>query len=266
MRRVLLALTLIGVGTASAADDDWSVSLTPYLLLPGIEASLGYDAPAGDPDAEAGPSDILSTINFVVMLKTEVRHGRGFSFVDWMYIDLGNVDSVVRDVQFPDGTVPVGASVTVDSDAYFDGFIVMFGGGYGLVEDDAFDLDAYGGLRTLNLSAGLRWSLTTTITSPGGSQTFPLSGVVEDSSETWDVVLGARSSYKLGDDWTVFGLADYGWGHESSSWNAMLGVRWRWGDASIDGGWREIAWEGIGESSHGRLRLFGPIIGATFRF
>ncbi len=268
-RGTLLALVLACASVAVAAEpapEEWHLTLTPYLLLPGVDAYTGIRSPDGTPDVDSGPSDILSLINFTVMLKAEAQSGRRFMLVDWLYLDMGNVDSTVRAIEFPDGIVPISASVMLDSDASFDGFMVMLGGGYRVVDDPAWQFDAYGGLRTLNLSSSLRWSFTTSISSPGGAHSFPASGEVASNSEVWDAVLGARGAWLIDERWRLFGVADYGWGDHSRSWQWTVGISLRGESTSVELAWRELAWLGLGDDQQARLRLFGPAIGATFRF
>jgi hypothetical protein len=269
MRRAFLAVALALAGAAGAAEPvlgDWQGSVTPYLLLPGVDADFGIDAGGGAPEVGAGPSGVLSMINFVVMLKGEARRGRTFVFADWMYLDLGNVDSVVRAVEFPDGTVPVGASLTLDSDASFDAFMVMGGGGWRALDAPRGNIDLYGGLRTLNFSSSLRWTLTGAITSPGGGYSFPTSGELASNSETWDALLGARGAWRFAEHWSAFGFGDHGWGHGSESWQWGFGLRWQPRAVSLEVAWRELGWLGLGDDNSGTLRLYGPAFGATFTF
>jgi hypothetical protein len=269
MRRTLLAIGLFVAGVAGADDSavgGWQLELTPYLMLPGVEASIGLSSPDGDPSVDSGPSDVLALINMAVMLKAEARRERVFLFVDWMYLDMGNADSVIGAIEFPDGTVPVGASLTLDSDASFDGFMVMVGGGYRVLDEARGELELYGGVRTLNLSTSLSWTLTAAITSPGGGYTVPASGEIGGVSESWDAVLGVRGALHLAERWRAFGLADHGWGDGTASWQGVVGLRWLGDSTAIELAWREIAWERIGPEKQGSLRLYGPVIGATFRF
>lgn len=265
-RATWLVAALAPVGIAAAAEDDWSLQLTPYVLIPSVEASLGFQAPGGSPEFGAGPTDWLELINAVAMLQAEARRGRAFVTFDWMYLDMGNVDSVVRSVEFPDGTVPVGASATLDTDTSFDGWTVMVSGGYRVLDGEQAWLGLYGGLRTLNLTSGVRWELTATITSPGGSASFPASGATEVHDETWDAVLGARGAWRFGEHLGAFALADLGRGDGSSSSQWTVGALWHFDNASVELSWRDVRWEGLFVADRGELELYGPVIGATFRF
>jgi hypothetical protein len=262
-----LALLLVSTAARAADAEDWTVAVTPYILLPGVDAELGVSGGGGgSPSIEVGPTDFLALVNFAAMLKVEARQGRGFTFVDWMYLDLGDADSMVREIDFPDGSVPIGVGVATSTDMSFDGYTVALGGGWRFYDEGAIELDAYGGLRTLNLSASLRWTFNTTITSPGGAYTFPSSGLLEDTDETWDAMVGLRGRWDLGDGWRAFGAGDHAWGHETESWQWSLGVSKQKGSISLELAWREIGWAGIGGSGAGKLRLHGPALGATFRF
>lgn len=251
---------------AASADDGWEATLTPYLLLPGVEAKLRFDLPAGDPEVEEGPSEVLALINMAAMLKGEARNGRLIMMFDWLYIDLGDVQSVLRDVEFPDGTVPVNASVMVDSAASFDGFAVLLAGGMRLLDEPSYSFDAYGGVRTLNLSAAWNWTITGAIASPGNSYSFASSGEVEDVSENWDALLGVRGRWQFGAELSAFGVADHGWGDGSSSWQWALGLGWQRGQLGAEIAWRELGWRGIGAESVGELRLYGPAFGVSWAF
>jgi hypothetical protein len=200
------------------------------------------------------------------MLQAEARHGRAFVTFDWMYLDMGNVDSTVRSVAFPDGTVPIGASANLTTDSTFDGWMVMLSGGYRVVDGEDLDLGLYGGLRTLNLTSGVRWELTAAVTSPGGGYTFPASGAVEVHDETWDAVVGARGTWRLGERLGAFALADLGRGDGTESAQWTLGASWRFASASVELSWRDIRWRGLFATDRGELALYGPVIGATFRF
>jgi hypothetical protein len=263
---VCAAASALAAPAAPATDADWSLQLTPYVLIPSVEASIGYQAPAVSPEVGAGPTDWLELVNAVAMLQAEARRGRTFVTVDWMYLDMGNVDSVVRSVSFPEGTVPVGASATLDTDATFDGWTVMLSGGYRVVDDDRAGLDLYGGLRTLNLTSGLRWELAASVSSPGGSASFPASGAVEMHDETWDAVVGVRGDWRFGDHLGAFALADLGRGDGSGSSQWTVGAAWRFDTASVELSWRDIRWEGLFAAAGGALELYGPVVGATFRF
>jgi hypothetical protein len=258
------ALTLLA-GTARA-EDEWTLQLTPYVLIPSVEATLGYQAPGGSPDVGAGPTDWLELINAVAMLQAEARRGRVFVTFDWMYLDMGNVESAVRSVGFPDGTVPIDASANLTTDATFDGWMVTLSGGYRVVDGEDLDLGLYGGLRTLNLTSGVRWELTASVTSPGGSHTFPASGAVEVHDETWDAVVGARGTWRFGERFGAFALADLGRGDGTESAQWTLGASWRFASTSVELSWRDIRWRGLFAAERGELALYGPVVGATFRF
>ena len=262
----LLGALALESGIATAAPDDWALQLTPYVLIPSVEASLGVTGPGGAPDVGAGPTDWLELINAVVMLRAEADRGRGFITLDWMYLDMGNVESVVRSVSFPDGTVPVSATANVDTDTTFDGWTVMLSAGYQVVDAARSSLGLYGGVRTLNLESGLRWELTASVTSPGGGASFPASGALERQDETWDAVVGARGAWRFGDRLTAFALADLGWGDGSGSSQWTVGASWRFEAASVELSWRDIRWEGLYAADRGDLELYGPVVGATFRF
>jgi hypothetical protein len=68
------------------ATDGWSVRLTPYLWMLGLDgttASLGSDA-----QVDAGFSDILDVLNIAVQANVEISNGAWFIVIDPMYSQL----------------------------------------------------------------------------------------------------------------------------------------------------------------------------------
>jgi hypothetical protein len=66
--------------------DGWSVRLTPYLWMLGLDgttASLGSDA-----EVDAGFSDLLDALNIAVQANVEISNGRWFIVIDPMYSQL----------------------------------------------------------------------------------------------------------------------------------------------------------------------------------
>lgn len=257
-------------GPVTAEDADWALRITPYLFVPGLDASMAGSTPppgGGSPVLDVGPVDVLSRINMVAMVAVEADRGPAFLVVDWMYLDLGDVDARIREVRFDDGVVPVGAALTLGTDLSLDAFALFMGGGRRAWAGESASLDLFAGVRTFDLSDSLAWTLTGSVTSPGGSgDSFAVSGQRESHAATWDAVLGARGRVALGRDWSAHALVDLGRGDGSDSREWMAGLDWRSRSFDLGLAWRDVRWGWDDAGGGSWLRLAGPLVSASFRF
>jgi hypothetical protein len=83
------------VGTAQGVtrgDDQWHLSVSPYLWLPGVHGTVG--AFAKDASFRASPSDLLSHFRFGALGVVEARRNRVLTTIDMMYMRLGDDKAV----------------------------------------------------------------------------------------------------------------------------------------------------------------------------
>jgi hypothetical protein len=72
---------------ATGGDDQWHLSVSPYLWLPGAHGTLGaFNREAG---FKVSPSDLLSHFRLGVLGAVEVRRNRLLTTLDLMYLRLG---------------------------------------------------------------------------------------------------------------------------------------------------------------------------------
>jgi hypothetical protein len=72
----------------TSQDDEWHLSVSPYLWFPGVHGTIGaFDRDAG---FKASPADLLSNFRFGLMGTVEARRNRLLIPIDMMWIRLGD--------------------------------------------------------------------------------------------------------------------------------------------------------------------------------
>jgi hypothetical protein len=270
---VLLFVALFGHAMIACAagdkeQDDWKFSITPYLWLPNIDATFKYGIPAGatgSPEVQAGPNDYFASLDFAMMLSGEVRKNRWSVFTDIIYLDIASEKSSVKSVNFGGNVVTSSANISVDSSV--KGGAWTLGTGYAVLPGRPVTLDVFGGFRYFSLEASADWDLAVTVTGPNAGQTFPRSGSITKREDFWDGIIGVKGRFWLGNsNWSIPYYLDVGTGSSNLTWQGMLGVAYsfKWGDVTC--AYRNLYYEGKGDSLIQDLRFTGPLLGATFRF
>jgi hypothetical protein len=270
-KRRLLAF-LLGTMAAAAAgqlsaeedmfDGKWHFALTPYLFLPKFYGTVTYQNPmgtGGSVSATADPSSYLQSLDFAAMFAAEARKGDALIFTDYMYLHLGGQDAAVKSVTGPGGDVHVpvneGGSFKVVANVW------TLAGGYSVLHSPEGFLDLFGGVRLLNLSSSVGWNFS----GPVGS--LAKEGSVSQTNSIWDAIVGLKGQVRFGQsNWFMPYYADIGGATNSWTWQAALGVGYRfgWGDIVLLG--RNLSYNSSGQLDQPNVRMTGPMLGATFKF
>jgi hypothetical protein len=224
----------------------WSLSLSPYLWLAGLDGDIGV---AGLPPAEVESSfsDIFPHIDWFpppLMLAGEVRYGRFAFITDFIYLGLE------ADGESP-GPVPVSAEVDMKM------VVWGFGGAYRALQDDTASVDLIAG--------GRLWSLKSDVTIAG-----PLAVRQGGGSQTWvDPIVGVALRTELGGGFAVRFLGDVGGFGVSSdvTWEILGTLQYELTDSmALEAGYRHLAVDFDDDGFVFDAALSGPIIGGTLRF
>jgi hypothetical protein len=257
-----------GAGAPDPYDGNWHFHLMPYLWLPNLNASLdktvsglrgGNGQALGTVTlrAETDPGSYLKHLKMAAMLIAEARKGSWSLFTDIMYVDFGAEDSRLRTVTGPFGNLT--AEISRDAELGLSSTIWTLAGGYTLIHDPAWSLDMFAGARYLDLSGDLSISLA------GTQGRFSRSFEISANKEVWDGIVGVRGEFKLGGGpWFVPYYLDMGAGADNWTWQAFLGVGYRfdWGEVTL--AMRSLAY-GFDEDDLD-LRFTGPGLGVGFRW
>src|SRR6516165_12754496 len=129
---------------ADPQEAPWEFSLTPYLWLPSVDASMRYETP-GNGGSSVSLTNLLQHLNAALFLSGEARKGRWGLAADLVYCDFRKEGSNVSSVQGPGGEneVPVNTATTTS----LTGYMVSVTGQYSLVRSADARLDLLAGLR-----------------------------------------------------------------------------------------------------------------------
>lgn len=269
----------IGVPIAASGaeeDSDWQFSLTPYLWLPSIQGTLNYELPPGDggnPAFDIGPTDWLDLLNVGALVSASARKGRFSITTDAVYLSMtrnsdGRIVSIEDTISGPGGIeIPVGASLTAGSRTDFEGLQWGIFGGFEFYRSGSSHADVFAGARYFGVDVTTAWNLTAAITTPGGTEVFPASGSIGANVDLWDAIAGVRGEFGLGESrWSMPYSVDIGTGDSDLTWNAVLGLAYRYGWGDLGFFYRHLYYD---MGSDGLLQGFsfgGPAFGARFNF
>ena len=232
------------------ASDDWQFAATVYFWAAGIDSET-----AGGAETSISFDTLLDNLNMSFMGSFEARRGKWSALADVIYLNAGvngGGTVPVRRVADPGTVVDVGASVKTR------GWVSQVLGGYNLWQTPEASLDVVAGIRYLELDLDFGLGLA------AGS--YAVSTSLTPSGILWDGVIGVRGYAELDSRWYIPFHLDAGAGDSDFTWQASLGLGYRfdWGDISLV--YRHIAWDAGSGSPLDHIDFSGPLLGAKFRF
>src|SRR5215475_9090098 len=253
------AVLFSAVVRADPQEPPWEFSLTPYLWLPHVDASMRYETP-GTGGSPVSLTNLLQHLNAALFLSGEARKGRWGLATDLVYCSFQKEGSNVSNISGPGGEseVPINSGTTTT----LTGYMVSLTGNYSLAQWPAAKLDLLAGLRYTHIGTTLDWSFTTSVDSLAAR-----TGSVGQAVDLWDGIVGVRGTAALGGGkWFVPYYLDAGAGTSKFTWQGLLGVGYSfgWGDLLLV--YRYLSFEQGDERPVQRFYLSGPALGATFRF
>ena len=260
--RACLAATLLP-GTAPAQTSDWHFGAALYGWFPSLGGTTTFPAASGGSSVNVDIDTILDSLQFVFMGTLEARRGRWGAFTDVVYLDLGKNRSETRDIAIGGGTLPDGASASLDYD--LKGFLWTLAGSYRLLEDRGGFADVFAGARKIDVDQKLDYSLS------GNVNSIPVldrSGRRSVNSDNWDGIIGVKGRLAFGQDhrWFVPWYLDVGTGDSDLTWQAMAGIGYSfsWGDMLAS--WRYLDYAFKSGNPVQDLDFSGPMLGVVFRW
>ncbi len=220
-----------------------------------------------------GPADWLDLLNYGVLVNGSARKGRFSIFSDFVYLSMtsenGRVVSVEDTVTVPGTpiTIPISASLNLNTRTDLDALLWMVAGGYTVRETETATLDLFAGLRFFGVEVATSWDLTTDITAPGGGVILPAQGSIKNDTDLWDGIVGIRGYFGVGTgNWSVPYYFDIGTGSSELAWHAMTGLSYAfdWGDLFIV--YRHLEYDQDSDSLLQDFSFSGPAFGASFHF
>ena len=255
----LQAVLFSAVLRADPQEVPWQFSVTPYLWLPRVDASMRYETP-GSGGSPVSLTNLLQHLNGALFFSGEARKGAWGVASDLVFCSFQKEGSNVSSVGGPGGEieVPVNTATTTS----LTGYMVSVTGNYSLARSAAAKVDLLAGVRYTHIGTTLDWSFATSVDSLPAR-----TGSVGQGVDLWDAVVGVRGHAQFGGGkWFVPYYLDAGTGTSKFTWQGMLGVGYSfgWGDLLLV--YRYLSFEQGDEHPVQRFYLSGPALGATFRF
>lgn len=263
-----------GQAPQSANQPAWQFNIAPYIWLPSVNATLGYNLPPAlggrlPTNVSSGPGDYLPHLNFAAMFAADARYDRFSVLTDFMYVNGTASQTNITSLNFFGLPArPISRSLQVGVTSTLKTTIWTLAGGYTVLRGDWGNLDLIAGFRFVNVNANTDYSLALTVTGPrGNGATFGGVGGVSGDSDIWNGIAGLRGSVRLANtNLFIPYYADIGAGGSNLTWQVAtgLGYQTRW--AAISALYRYLTFEQSSSAIVRRLSLGGPLIMVSFRF
>ena len=245
---------------AAAAEVPWEFAVTPYVWIPYVGSSLSFQTP-GNGGSTLEMSDYLKNLNAAAFVSGEARHGVWALSLDVVYCNFKSEKSNVTSITSPGGEVDV--PVNSDTRTGLTGSMFSLTGSRTVLRAPQATLDVLGGLRYTHIGATLDWAFEAPVNNLPSA-----SGAASRSVDLWDGVVGVRGQVRFGGGkWFMPYYLDAGAGSSKFTWQTMAGVGYSfgWGDLLL--AYRYLSFEQSGgDQLIQHFYLYGPALGATFRF
>jgi hypothetical protein len=264
---LVVGLASLASGTAAAQqvdmwDGQWHFGATGYLWLPFMYTTVQLPpvAGGGTPTIETQPSQYLKYVQTGALFQGTVQKGDWGIWTDLVYLNLQASPQRIRQIGLPGGdrTLPL----TLQLDGGMRMAIWTLAPSYTVIHNDIGSLDVMVGLRYSSARVSLSYELTAPPT--------PLmrGGGFWPTTDSTDGIIGIKGMVRLSPDgkWFMPYEADVGDGNKNWQWNAILGAgyHFHWGDVTL--AVRNLTYQRTGDVSIEKVRMTGPLIGATFRW
>jgi hypothetical protein len=257
-----LASTCVTAQDVNMWDGGWHYDATVYGWIPWMYTTVQLPpiAGGGSQTIDTQPSDYLKYVEPSAFLEGDLRKGNWSLWTDLIYLNLEAGTSSTRLIGLPGGNASLPVIRTINSG--MRATIWTLAPTYTVLNGDAGSLDVLVGLRYTSLRLSLAYQFTAPPT--------PLmrGGGFWPTADSTDGLIGVKGSLRLSNDgkWYLPYEADVGDGNENWQYNAMLGIgyHFRWGDVTLAG--RNLTYELRDRPILQRVRMTGPVLGATFRW
>ena len=257
----LPALAQTAPAPASTPDTNWHYAVTPYIWLPNVNGTLGFQRPNVGPNppgnlnigVQVGPSSYLSNLNFAFAFGFEARKENLSVFGDYINLNLSSAVSNVRTISGPGGLVEIPISSSVNSHLFTGVFTL--GLGWTVASTDTSNLDVGVGVRNVNVRASADYSITGPVTQ------VPLAGSLGSSETLTDATFDVRGRVGLGGRWYVPYYGDIGTGNSNTTWQYLVAVGYGGRTNDVIFGYRNLGYNQNNGQLLQNIRMGGPILG-----
>lgn len=232
----------------SKSSDEWQFNADVYLWGASIDAR-----PTGGDNLHISFRDLIDNLDMAFMGGIGARKGKWSLLSDLIYLDVDNEeygklaplsDATKRRVRDTQLTRP---DLNTKVDYGLKAWIITLAGGYRVMETEKADLDLIAGARYLWIKVPLKFEI--------GS----IENNSEPADELWDGIVGARGKVALSDKWYMNYYGDVGGGGSDLTWQARLGLGYRFDKVDAIFGYRYLDYNLDGDLDD--LTVKGPYAG-----
>jgi hypothetical protein len=243
-------------------DGQWHFDATVYGWVPWMYTTVQLPAIAGggNPTQEVQPSQYLKYVKSGALLEGTIRKGDWNLWTDLVYLNLQASPTHTRQIGLPGGDPLLSVVRTIDTG--IRAAIWTLAPAYTVMNNDIGTLDVMVGLRYTSVRISLAYEFTAPPT--------PLmrGGGFWPTSDSTDGLVGVKGALRLSPDgkWYVPFEADVADGNKNWQYNLMAGVgyHFHWGDVAL--AVRNLTYQISDKPILEKVRMTGPVIGATFRW
>jgi hypothetical protein len=260
--RLAVAVSLLlGVTAAQAADDDWQFRASLYGYIPNIGGETNF--PAGGSEIDISAEDLIDNAKLVGMASFEAQRERWGTFVDVIYMDIGN--SVSDSTSLGAGAVALPPGVTADASLDIKAWVVTAAANYRALATSQSTFDVFAGARLLDATGELKYSFNVDLSPFGGP---PQRGTAEASDDKLDAIVGVKGRYEFGAEhrWFIPYYADAGTGGSDLTWQGALGIGYAMRHGEVFAAYRHLDYDLGDQSGIANLEFDGPALGLAYRW
>jgi hypothetical protein len=257
-----LAVRPVSADEVNMWDGQWHFNSTIYGWLPFMYTTVQLPPAAGggNPTIETQPSQYLKYLQMAALLQGTVQKGDWGLWTDFIYMNLEASPSQTKQIGLPGGDPLL--AINLDIRAAMRMAVWTLAPSYTLIHNDAGTLDVIAGFRYSSARISISYQLTAPPTA------FTRGGGFWPTADSTDGLVGLKGTVRLSGNgkWFLPYEADVGAGNQNWQWNAFLGVgyHFHWGDVSLAA--RNLTYQRTGDVAIEKVRMTGPLIGATFRW
>jgi hypothetical protein len=270
----------ISSGQQPANSSAWTFNVAPYLWFAHINTTMNLNLPPAlggtvSDDSTIGFGDLVSHLNFGLMVAADAQHDKFSLLTDFMYMNLSGTTSNIKSVNFPNRpSIPISGAVQKSAGLDTNAKIWTLAAGYTVVEERWGNFDILAGFRYFDQPVRINYNLALTLTGPrGNGATFGGIGSLSGTATLWDGIGGFRGRIRLGvlSPSIPTGLFipyyfDAGTGSSNLTWQIASGLGYQTRLADVSLTYRYLSFEQGGNAVVQHMSIAGPMIMANVSF
>lgn len=259
----LLAIALAGMAAVPAQAENsapWQYQGSIYGWLPSIDGTASFPM-GGSGSATVDSDQVIDSLDMAFMATFGAKKGRWGLWTDFMYTNLEGSKQGTLGFSGTPNIPEVGASADMSLD--IKALVWTITGTYELAKTPTHTADLLIGARLLDVEQTLDWSVR-----GNGSLGLSANGSAAVSADNWDGIIGVKgvAYFGNGSKWFVPYYLDVGTGQSDLTWQANIGIGYRYNWGALVASWRYLDYDLEAGSNIQEMTLSGPLVGVAFQW